>query len=163
MIVSDIDKYRAYIIPYVYELLSEGPKEDADRICLAIHKQVKGKPSDKPASVLVACLEYGGDISIESIYTEPKSRRKGHASALIDELIRLALGTYKWDEGNTEEDVVLKTLFRLPPETEEIFKAFLTKNGFSDFLMLEDDGEFKTWSALAYLKFFRDEDVKRRS
>ncbi len=125
-------------------------------LCLAAYEdEADGSEAQIPVSVLVAEPEDDGDLNVLSIYTEASHRRKGYASALVRELLHLALGIFAWEEGETEEDVVLKTLYRLPADMEEAYGAFLESNHFTDFVLLDEDEEFKTWSALCYVRFFR--------
>ena len=121
---------------------------DAD----ASHEQLTG---GRAVSALIMELEDTGDLNILSLYTFERYRRKGHASALLKKAVEAARELFSWDEGEITEEVILKTLYRLPENMEEIYEAFLIKNGFTDFVLLDVINEMKVWSAYRQLLFFR--------
>ena len=162
---DDIEKYRNLILPVVYDELKEAfryeTKKELEYLCLVLK-------SPEPAAAIIAELEATGDINILSIYTLPEFRRKGYGTALVQTAVKVSRGLFQWDEGETEDDVILKTLFRLPHDMEEDFASFLAANGFTDFILLEDeddeateagiDGEkLNVWSAYAEIHFFTDD------
>ena len=155
---ENIENYRQLIIPMVYDELLENLPDDKDGelyyLCLGT-----------AVSAVVMELEDFGDLNLLSIFTLPGYRRKGYATAILQKAVMMARQLYQWDEGEEDDDVVLKTLFRLPEDMEEDFAAFLAANGFTDFLLLEDaddpatepgeDGEkLNIWSAFGEIHFY---------
>ena len=144
--------FRDLILPSVYEELKRFPGDpETEYICLA------ASPEDQegPASALVAQMEEEGDLNILSIFTLPEHRRRGLASFLVSRLLNAALGLFQWGPGETEAGIYLKTLYRLPPGAEAAYDAFLKKNGFTDFYFLEEDPQYRTWCAVAEVRFFK--------
>ncbi len=158
--------YEHLILPVVYEELEETFKEGSPKqgdediyLCLAAFEdedKAEKASGDKPVSVLVAQLEDIGDINILSLFTLPGFRRQGFGSALVKKTIETARALFQWDEGEKEEEVILKTLYRLPPEMEKDYEGFLKAAGFTDFVLLREEEVFKVWSAFASLRFYRN-------
>ena len=132
---ESLQEYRGLILPYIFRELSDFPEDlDTEYICLAA---VYG---GKPVSVIVSRMEEIGDVSILSIYTLPQYRRKGAASALAEKTVQVARALFTWEEDETVETVVFKTIYRLPEDLEEGYRAFLEANHFTEFVLLEEAG-----------------------
>ena len=143
--------FRDLILPSVYEELKRFPGDpETEYICLAASPE----DSEEPASALIAQMEDDGDLNVLSLFTLPEHRRKGLASFLIDRLLNAALGLFQWEPEETETGIFLKTLYRLPPGAEAAYDAFLKKNGFTDFYILDEDRQYRTWCAVAEVVFF---------
>ena len=174
---KNIEQYRQLIIPLIYdELLEDLPDDENDELfylCLACHadpdemsaEENAEADSDAAVAAVVVEMEDFGDLNLLSIFTLPEYRRKGYATAILQKAVMMARELYQFDEGEEDDDIVLKTLFRLPKEMEEDFAAFLAANGFTDFLLLEDaddpetepgeDGEvLNIWSAYGEIHFY---------
>ncbi len=162
---DDIEKYRSLILPVVFDELTEvfsyEESEEIEYLCLVC-------TDPEPVSVIITELEGFGDLNILSIYTRPEFRRKGYGTELLQSTVKVARQIFQWDDDETEDDIILKTLFRLPGEMEEDFAAFLAANGFTDFVLLEDaespdtepgeDGELlNVWSAYAQIHFYTED------
>ncbi len=161
-----LEDYEHLILPVVYEELTErqqNSKEEGEEgeedicFCLAAFEEPDDpqEGSDKPVSALVAELEYIGDINILSLFTLPEYRRKGYAQALVKKAVETARALFQWEDGEKEDEVILKTLYRLPPKMEEDYEGFLKAVGFTDFVLLDED-KLKVWSAHASLRFYRN-------
>ena len=135
--------YKHLMLSYIYEELDTYDDDlDCEYICLAATV-----PNQDgiiiPVSVLICLMEPFGDIAVLSIYTLPDYRRKGYASELI------------FEDGEDEEDVNLKAIYRLRPELQEVFEAFLKKNHFVDFILLDEDDDPQVWAAMAEYNFYK--------
>ena len=146
---EDIDEAGAMLLPHIYRELKEYYIDGNDYVVLSAVTD-EGEVS----SVIAAKLEATGDINILSIFTVPQLRRKGYASFLVDGLVDTALKLFCFDEDESEDDVVLKTLYRLPEDLESVFRPFLEKNNFTDFVILDESEGLKTISAFAEIRFF---------
>ena len=49
----------------------------------------------------------------------------------------------------------LKAIYRLRPEFQEAFEAFLKKNHFVDFVLLDEDDDPQVWAAMAEYRFYK--------
>ena len=56
------------------------------------------------------------------------------------------------------EDVNLKAIYRLRPEFREVFEAFLKKNNFVDFFLLDEEDDPQVWAAMAEYRFYKTAD-----
>ncbi len=185
---EDLQPYRELMLPYIYrEFKGSADKTDTEYYGLAAvleegdegYRTIKaGMGEPRVASVIVIQPEAAGDLNIVSIYTRPGCRRQGYASALADKALFVARQLFLWDEDENDAFMIYKTLYRLPADLQEIYEAFLKKNGFTDFLLIESAEEglewqtmeaqekgkeaavtgeaLDTWSASAHVRFFRD-------
>ena len=147
--------YKHLMLSYIYEELKEYENDlDCEYICLAAVL-----PNEDgifiPVSALVCLMEPFGDIAILSIYTLPAYRRRGCASKLLDKAVYIARRLFVFDEGEDEEDVDLKAVYRLRPEFQEVFEAFLKKNHFTDFVLLDEEDDPQVWAAMAEYRFYK--------
>ena len=150
--------YEHLMLSYIYEELDEYEDDlDCEYICLAAMV-----PNEDgiiiPVSVLICLMEPYGDIAVLSIYTLPAYRRKGYASELLDKAVFVARRLFIFDEEEEEEDVNLKAIYRLRPEFREVFEAFLKKNNFVDFFLLDEDDDPQVWAAMAEYRFYKTAD-----
>lgn len=185
---EDPDPYKKLMLPYIYREfkgLRGAGETDTEYFGLAAvleegdegYKKIRVRNGgSRVASVIVIQPEATGDLNIVSIYTRPECRRNGYASALADKALFVARQLFTWEEGETEDVIIYKTVYRLPADLGGMYEAFLKKNGFTDFVLLESAEEnamlkamageegiealskeaLDTWSASAYVKFFRD-------
>ena len=153
--------YKHLMLSYIYdELESYDDDLDCEYICLAATV-----PNEDgiiiPVSVLICLMEPFGDIAVLSIYTLPSYRRQGYASELLDKAVFIARRLFIFEEGEDEEDINLKAIYRLRPEFQEVFEAFLKKNHFVDFVLLDEDDDPQVWAAMAEYRFYKtDSDPK---
>ncbi|MBQ6967403.1 MAG: GNAT family N-acetyltransferase [Lachnospiraceae bacterium] len=165
------DNYKEFgdlMLPYIFDEFS-GEVEETDTEYFGLAAVLEEGDEDfhkahkTVASVLIVQPETIGDLNIVSIYTVPALRGKGYASMLFDKSVQVARQLFSFDEDETEETIVYKTLYRLPEETQDIYEAFLIKNHFRDFYLVEqgnseEEGkEYDVWSAAAFIKFFKQE------
>jgi GNAT superfamily N-acetyltransferase len=162
---KDLKNYKHLMIPYIYDeyrgnedktelgywgfalVLSED--EDGYERALASGKD------EAAASVLVIQPESGGDLNIVSVFTYPPFRRRGYASKLLRQALVVARTLFKWDEGESEDDIMFKTLYRLPEDLRTVYESFLIKNMFSDFVLVDEEKE--VWSASAMIRMLRED------
>ena len=147
--------YKHLMLSYIYEELDTYDDDlDCEYICLAATV-----PNQDgiiiPVSVLICLMEPFGDIAVLSIYTLPDYRRKGYASELLDKAGFIARRLFIFEDGEDEEDVNLKAIYRLRPELQEVFEAFLKKNHFVDFILLDEDDDPQVWAAMAEYNFYK--------
>ena len=149
--------YKQLMLSYIYEELKTYENDlDCEYICLAaIAPNADGIMI--PVSALVCLMEPFGDIAVLSIYTLPGYRRKGYASELLDKAVFVARRLFIFEDGEDEEDVNLKAIYRLRPEYQEVFEAFLKKNHFVDFYLLDEADDPQVWAAIAEYHFYRTE------
>lgn len=150
-----LSDYKHLMLSYIYEELDSFDDDlDCEYICLAAMV-----PNEDgiiiPVSVLICLMEPFGDIAVLSIYTLPGYRRQGYASKLLDKAVYIARRLFIFDEGEDEEDINLKAIYRLRPELQEVFEAFLKKNHFVDFVLLDEDDDPQVWAAMAEYRFYR--------
>ena len=149
--------YKHLMLSYIYdELQSYDDDLDCEYICLAAMV-----PNEDgiiiPVSVLICLMEPFGDIAVLSIYTLPSYRRHGYASELLDKAVFVARRLFIFEEGEDEEDINLKAIYRLRPELQEVFEAFLKKNHFVDFVLLDENDDPQVWAAMAEYRFYKTE------
>ena len=147
--------YKHLMLSYIYdELDSYDDDLDCEYICLAAMV-----PNEDgiiiPVSVLICLMEPFGDIAVLSIYTLPAYRRLGYASELLDKAVFIARRLFIFEEGEDEEDINLKAIYRLRPEFQEVFEAFLKKNHFVDFVLLDEEDDPQVWAAMAEYHFYK--------
>lgn len=162
---NNIQRYRELILPYVYDEFKDALDETGTEylaIAAVLQPKDPGYERNKAVSVLVIQPEPTGDLTIISIYTLPEYRRRGYATSLIDAAIKAARAMFIWEEDETEDIVILKTIYRLPYDILKVYEAFLIKNHFTQFILLEEDltgedGSLDVWSAECHLKFYRNQ------
>ena len=155
---ENLKDYEHLMLSYIYEEL-ESYKDDLDCEYICLAATVPNEDSIIiPVSVLICLMEPFGDIAVLSIYTLPAYRRQGYASALLDKAVFVARRLFVFEEGEDEEDVNLKAIYRLRPELQEVFEAFLKKNHFVDFVLLDEDDDPQVWAAMAEYHFYKTED-----
>ena len=147
--------YKHLMLSYIYEELDTYDDDlDCEYICLAATV-----PNEDgiiiPVSALICLMEPFGDIAVLSIYTLPAYRRQGYASELLDKAVFIARRLFVFQEGEDEEDINLKAIYRLRPEFQEVFEAFLKKNHFVDFILLDENDDPQVWAAMAEYNFYR--------
>ena len=147
--------YKHLMLAYIYEELDTYDDDlDCEYICLAATV-----PNEDgiiiPVSALICLMEPFGDIAVLSIYTMPAYRRQGYASELLDKAVFIARRLFVFQEGEDEEDINLKAIYRLRPEFQEVFEAFLKKNHFVDFILLDENDDPQVWAAMAEYNFYR--------
>ena len=150
-----LSDYKQLMLSYIYDELQTYEDDlDCEYICLAAVV-----PNEDgimiPVSALVCLMEPFGDIAILSIYTLPRYRRQGYASELVDKAVFVARQLFIFEEGEDEEDVNLKAIYRLRPEYQEVFEAFLKKNHFVDFYLLDENDDPQVWAAIAEYHFYK--------
>ncbi len=153
-----LSDYKHLMLSYIYEELESYEDDlDCEYICLAATV-----PNEDgiiiPVSVLICLMEPFGDIAILSIYTLPAYRRKGYASELLDKAVFVARRLFVFEEGEDEEDIDLKAVYRLRAEFKEVFEAFLKKNHFVDFVLLDEEDDPQVWAAMAEYRFYKTEN-----
>ncbi len=91
------------------------------------------------------------------IWTEPKYRRMGVASALHEKMNTVAVNLYDWEEDQYGDDILIKTMYCLSPKYREVFEAWLMANDYTDFCILKDESPDtpEICSATAEIHFFR--------
>ncbi len=163
--VENLNEYKELILPYIYEEF-RGCEDVPESPYFGLAAFSDNDPGNlsRPASVLVIQPEPTGDLNIVSIYTRPECRRQGFGSALLDSAIQVARQMFQWEEGETEDLVIFKTLYRLPEDLQEIYEAFLIKNHFTEFVELDDvisdEAERKDLSALSGTKPSAEPDME---
>lgn len=150
-----LSDYKHLMLSYIYEELEEYDDDlDCEYICLAAMV-----PNDDgiiiPVSVLICLMEPFGDIAVLSIYTLPSYRRRGYASELLDKAVFVARRLFVFQDDEDEEDIDLKAIYRLRPELLEVFEAFLKKNHFTDFVLLDENDDPQVWAAMAEYRFYK--------
>ncbi len=153
-----LSDYKHLMLSYIYEELESYDDDlDCEYICLAAMV-----PNEDgiiiPVSALICLMEPFGDIAILSIYTMPAYRRKGYASELLDKAVFVARRLFVFQDDEDEEDINLKAVYRLRPEFLEVFDAFLKKNHFTDFVLLDEDDDPQVWAAMAEYHFYKTEE-----
>ena len=157
--IDEIEEYEHLILPVVYEELKEYDEtEDEGKVylCLAALND-----EGEAVSFIVAELEDFGDINILSIFTIPKWRRQGYAKTLTQKVVAVARGLFVWDDNEVKEEVILKTLYRLPVSMEKDYEAFLKESGFTDFVLVVDGRQYQSlnvWSAFCEVNFYKTSD-----
>ncbi|MBQ6505517.1 MAG: GNAT family N-acetyltransferase [Flexilinea sp.] len=152
---KELSKYRELILPYIYDELSDSAGElDENYICLA--GCVENEDGILiPVSALVMLMETNGDLALLSIYTLPERRRQGIASELLEKAIFIGRQLYIFDEGENEEFINLKAIYRLSEKFRTPFEEFLKKNNFTDFYLLDEQDGPQVWAAIEEIQFYR--------
>ena len=153
-----LSDYKHFMLSYIYEELESYEDDlDCEYICLAAMA-----PNEDgiiiPVSALICLMEPHGDIAVLSIFTLPAYRRRGFASELLDKAVYAARRLFLFEDGEDEEDVMLKVVYRLAPERLEVFESFLRKNHFVDFYLLDEEDDPQVRAAMAEYRFYRNAD-----
>ena len=156
-----LSDYKHLMLSYIYEELDTYEDDlDCEYICLAATV-----PNEDgiiiPVSVLICLMEPFGDIAVLSIYTLPAYRRRGYASELLDKAVFIARRLFIFEDGEDEEDINLKAIYRLRPELKDVFEEFLKKNHFVDFILLDGEDDPQVWAAMAEYNFYKTDDEKQ--
>ena len=117
------------MLPYIYREFSgtskDKPGSEYFGLAAVLEKGDEGytkirvkNGNSRIASVIVIQPEATGDLNIVSIYTRPECRRMGYASALADKALFVARQLFAWEEGETEDYIIYKTLYRLPADLQ---------------------------------------------
>ena len=148
---KELPEYKELILPMIYEELKAGENIEENYIALA------AVDADMPIGALVAELEADGDISLLSIWTDQRYRRKGVASGLLQKLSEIARALYVWEDGQYGDDVSLKVMYCLEEKYRQVFEAWLEKNDFTEFMVMreEDAGRPSVCGATAQIHFYR--------
>lgn len=152
---EELRQYSHLILPYVCDELGayEG---DLDREYICLYACAENPDGILfPVSALIMLMEMDGALSVLSVYTLPEYRRRGIASELLDKAVFIARRLFIFDEDEDEEEISLKAVYRLSPARREVFEAFLKKNNFTDFYLLDDSGELKVWAAISEIRFYQ--------
>ena len=152
---EELTRYQPLILPMVYEELEAQEEIGSDYICIACCL------GGEPAGAIIAEPEGNGDLNLLSIWTDPRYRRMGVASALRDKMTQVAVSLYDWDDGQYGDDVLLKTMYALSDRYREPFEAWLEKNDFTDFgILTEPSADTPAIrSASAEIHFFRTDSA----
>lgn len=162
---KDLKNYKHLMIPYIYDEYKGN--EDKTELGLwgfalvltegeeSYERALAAGGDEAAASVLVIQPESDGDLNIVSVFTFPPFRRRGYASMLLRRALTVARTLFKWDEGESGEDIMYKTLYRLPEDIRTVYESFLIKNLFSDFVLVDEEKE--VWSASAMIRLFRED------
>ncbi len=150
---SNIEKYSSLILPYILD-----DYRGSGRWTETAYFGLGAAEGKERVSALIMQPEITGDLNIVSLYTVPGYRRKGYASALLNKSIAVARELFRWEKDETEELIVLKTLYSLPGDILDIYESFLIKNHFTDFVLLKEaaEREEEVWSASCEIKFFKE-------
>ncbi len=162
---KDLNNYRHLMIPYIYdEFKGNGDETDLGFWGFSLvfdegdpdyEKAINAGGDVAAASVLVVQPEEDGDLNIVSIFTYPLFRRRGYATMLLQTVPKVARASFKWQEGETEDTIYYKTLYRLPEDIRTVYESFLIKNMFSDFFLVDEEKE--VWSASAMISMVRED------
>ncbi|MBO4291624.1 MAG: GNAT family N-acetyltransferase [Lachnospiraceae bacterium] len=151
-----LPRYRDLILPYIYEELENCREDLADEnyICLA------GTAENDdgiliPIAALVMLMEANGDLAVLSIYTIPEHRRQGIASELLEKAIFVSRQLFVFEDGEDEEFINLKAVYRLSEKFKNPFEEFLKKNNFTDFYLLDEHDNPQVWAAVEEIRFYK--------
>ena len=131
---GDLEKYRMLILPAIYDELSASESMETEYICIA------AQDGDEPVGVIVTDMEDNGDLNLLSIWTDQRCRRQGVATALLKKMTYVAFRLYDWDDTQYGDDIIIKAMYSLSDNFREPFEAWLKKNDFTDFAIM-DEGE----------------------
>ena len=95
------------------------------------------------------------NITLESALNDPFTLPKPILNELLDKAVFAARRLFVFEEGEDEEDIDLKAVYRLRPEFLEVFEAFLKKNHFTDFILLDEEDDPQVWAAMAEYRFYK--------
>lgn len=156
---EELSQYENLILPYIYEELDDsgGELSENNYLCLAASAENE-KGSLVPVSVLVMLLEANLDLAVLSIYTLPEYRRQGIASRLLDKALFVARRLFVFEEGEDEDFINLKAIYRLSDEFRIPFEEFLKKNNFTDFYLLDEHDDPQVWAAIEEVRFYKTKE-----
>ncbi len=156
---EDLEPCEMLILPMIVEELKQSKDWEEDG-----YINLVGYEDQTPLGVLIAEADPQGDLTLLSIWTDPECRRQGVATKLLQAMTQVALQLYQWEEHQYGDDVLLRVMYCLENKHLEVFEAWLRKNDFTDFYILDDDADDRPAirSADAEIHFFRtfvmDED-----
>ena len=152
---ENLPRCRELILPYIYEELENYEGDPAaEYICLQ-YNETDEDGTIAPISALIMLMEPEGELAILSVYTLPEYRRQGYASELLAKAVFVARRLFQFDEGEDEEFIDLKAVYRLTDEYRRAFEAFLKVNGFTDFYLIDEEDAPQVWAAVAELRFYK--------
>ena len=153
-----LPRYKDLILPYIYDELESYYDDLAESyICLA------GSEEDEdgeffPVSALIILREANEDLAVLSIYTLPEHRRQGIASKLLDKALFTARRLFVFEEGEDEDYVNLKAIYRLSDNFRLPFESFLKKNNFTDFYLLDEHDDPQVWAGIEEIRFYKTKE-----
>ena len=100
-------------------------------------------------------MEANGDLAVLSIYTIPEHRRQGIASELLKKAIFVSRQLFVFEDGEDEEFINLKAVYRLSEKFKNPFEEFLKKNNFTDFYLLDEHDNPQVWAAVEEIRFYK--------
>ncbi len=154
--IEELPRYEDLILPYIYEELEDCAVDLADDNYLCLAAEVENEDGILfPVSVLIMLLEANDDLAVLSIYTLPEYRRQGIASKLLDKALFVARRLFVFEEGEDEDFINLKAIYRLSDEFRIPFEGFLKKNNFTDFYLLDEQDDPQVWAAIEEVRFYK--------
>ena len=153
-----LPRYKELILPYIYEELASYSDDLAESyICLA------GTAENEdgilfPVSALVMLREANLDLAVLSIFTLPEHRRQGIASELLDKALFIARRLFVFEEGEDEDYINLKAVYRLSDKFRLPFEAFLKKNNFTDFYLIDEHDDPQVWAGIGEIRFYKTKE-----
>ena len=153
-----LPRYKELILPYIYDELASYSDDLAESyICLA------GTAENEdgillPVSALVMLREANLDLAVLSIFTLPEHRRQGIASELLDKALFIARRLFVFEEGEDEDYINLKAIYRLSDKFRLPFEAFLKKNNFTDFYLIDEHDDPQVWAGIGEIRFYKTKE-----
>ena len=153
---EDLPRYEDLILPYIYDELEDCTGDLAGNNYLCLAAEVENEDGILfPVSVLIILLEANEDLAVLSIYTLPEYRRQGIASKLLDKALFVARRLFVFEEGEDEDLINLKAIYRLSDEFRIPFEGFLKKNNFTDFYLIDEHDDPQVWAAIEEVRFYK--------
>ena len=151
-----LPQYQDVILPYIYDELDECGGDLAENNYLCLAANVENEDGILfPVSALIMLLEANEDLAVLSIYTLPEYRRQGIASKLLDKALFIARRLFIFEEGEDEDIINLKAIYRLSDEFRIPFEEFLKKNNFTDFYLFDEHDDPQVWAAIEEIRFYK--------
>ena len=131
-----LPRYRDLILPYIYEELENCREDLADEnyICLS------GTAENDDGILIPIAAEH---------------RRQGIASELLEKAIFVSRQLFVFEDGEDEEFINLKAVYRLSEKFKNPFEEFLKKNNFTDFYLLDEHDNPQVWAAVEEIRFYK--------
>lgn len=98
------------------------------------------------------------DLAVLSIFTLPEHRRQGIASELLDKALFIARRLFVFEEGEDEDYINLKAVYRLSDKFRLPFEAFLKKNNFTDFYLIDEHDDPQVWAGIGEIRFYKTKE-----
>lgn len=151
-----LPRYRDLILPYIYEELENCREDLADENYICLSGTAENDDGILiPIAALVMLMEANGDLAVLSIYTIPEHRRQGIASELLKKAIFVSRQLFVFEDGEDEEFINLKAVYRLSEKFKNPFEEFLKKNNFTDFYLLDEHDNPQVWAAVEEIRFYK--------